>query len=93
MNKRYWYLIFTSLIIGGFFSLFASSAPDGLEKVAKDQGFIIKALGYPFHTLAPDYAVSGITDNNLAVALAGILGTMTVFATIFAITKIVFCRK
>lgn len=93
MNKKYWYLIFASLIIGGFFSLFASSAPDGLEKVARDQGFIIKALEYPFHTLAPDYLVSGIANNNLAAALAGILGTATVFAAILLITKIFSYKK
>lgn len=93
MNKRYLYLVIVSLVIGGFISLFASSSPDGLEKVAEDKGFIVRALEYPFDTLAPGYAVSGISSEVLAAVLAGILGSITCFVIIFLVTRLVSIKK
>lgn len=53
----------------------ASSEPDGLEKVADDEGFL---AGAEEHDLAgsptADYGVSGIDDPRLGTGLAGVLG-------------------
>ncbi len=44
MKRSVWVVIgvgiVVSLFIAGFVSFYASSSPDGLEKVAEDQGFI-----------------------------------------------------
>jgi hypothetical protein len=61
-------------------SPYASSSPDGLEKVAETNGFL--AEGRP-HTLqdsspVPDYAFPGVHDPWLATALAGLVGTLLV---------------
>jgi PDGLE domain len=56
---------------------FASSAPDGLERVAGDQGFL--DAGQAREAPVPDYAVPGIEDERLATGLAGFLGTLVVF--------------
>ena len=79
------------LILGGlvlslglaiFLSPFASSEPDGLEKVAEDEGFIEKAEGAEVWTEAPvpDYAVPGVENEQLATGLAGAAGTLILFA-------------
>lgn len=73
--------------------MFASSSPDGLEKVAEDRGFIIRAFPYPLNTLAPEYAVPGISSEVLAAALAGVLGTLTCFVVIFLAIKIMAVKK
>ncbi len=58
-------------------SPFASSAPDGLERVAADKGFAggAKEHGSP----ASGYAFPGVDDPRLATGLAGFAGTLLVF--------------
>jgi hypothetical protein len=67
-----------------FVAPWASSEPDGLEKVAEDKGFIEAAEetepaweGSPI----PDYAVPGLEESRpaLATALAGLAGTVGIF--------------
>ncbi|MFJ8585926.1 energy-coupling factor ABC transporter permease [Streptomyces sp. NPDC093595] len=64
-----------SVVLAGFVSFYASASPDGLEKVAADQGIDRTveehaAAGSPL----ADYGVSGITDARLSGGLAGTLG-------------------
>ncbi len=63
-----------------FASPYASSSPDGLEKVAETKGFLADGR---LHSLqdsspVPDYAFPGIDDPRLATALAGLVGTLLV---------------
>jgi hypothetical protein len=68
-------------------SPFASSSPDGLEKVAADNAFLDR--GEPQETSAlSDYAVPGIGDERLATGLAGFGGTLIVFGLGYAVTLI-----
>ncbi|GGV38903.1 energy-coupling factor ABC transporter permease [Streptomyces spectabilis] len=65
----------TSLVLAGFVSFYASTNPDGLEKVAHDKGIDRKeeehaAKDSPFF----DYGVEGITDSRLSGGLAGVIG-------------------
>ena len=59
----------------------ASSEPDGLEKVAIDEGFVDGARD---HDLADsptaDYGVEGVDDARLSTGLAGVLGIGVTFA-------------
>lgn len=60
-------------------SLFASSEPDGLERVAEDQGFAEKAEGQEaMHSPMPDYAIPGIENEALATSLAGLVGVFII---------------
>jgi cobalt/nickel transport system permease protein len=56
-------------------SPFASAEPDGLERVAIDEGFAADGRD---HALAggptADYGVEGVDDDRLGTALAGLLG-------------------
>lgn len=56
----------------------ASSAPDGLERVAEDKGFSEMERDSPFSVMA-DYVFPGIKNEAIAVILAGWLGTVVVF--------------
>ncbi len=70
-----------ALLIGGFVSGYASSSPDGLEKVAADQGFDAKESDHGFADFPlADYAVSGIDNERLAGGLAGVIGVAVTFA-------------
>jgi cobalt/nickel transport system permease protein len=56
----------------------ASGSPDGLERVAEDQGFIDTAEDPPYEIIA-DYLFPGVENQDAATILAGIVGTVLVF--------------
>jgi PDGLE domain len=62
-------------------SPYASSSPDGLEKVAGDKAFLDQGRLHSIQeeSPVPDYAVPGIDDPRLATGLAGFGGTLLVF--------------
>ena len=68
-------------------SPYASSSPDGLERVAMDQAFLDRGALHPVQeeSPAPDYAFPGVDDPRLATGLAGFAGTLLVFGAGFAI--------
>jgi hypothetical protein len=59
------------------FSPFASSDPDGLERVAEDKAFIDRAEGSSYEII-PDYTFPGVEDERLATVLSGIVGVLIV---------------
>ena len=59
-------------------SPYASSSPDGLEKVAGDKAFLDRGEAQETSVLS-DYAVPGIGDERVATGLAGFAGTLLVF--------------
>lgn len=68
-----------TLLVAGVVSHYASSRPDGLERVATDQGFLDRAednaaAGSPL----ADYGTSGVDDPRLSGGLAGVIGTLVV---------------
>jgi hypothetical protein len=81
MKKRNWWLVGVGLLIALALTLIsplASPWPDGLERVAEDQGFL--DLGKePTHELIPDYVMPGIQNESLATILAGMVGVLLVF--------------
>ena len=80
-------ILLICIITGGIVSIFASSSPDGLEKVAEDQGFI--DFGYSIiYGIIPDYVMPGISYEPLAVSLAGIFGVLITFIFMMFLGKI-----
>jgi hypothetical protein len=59
-------------------SPYASSSPDGLEKVAGDKAFLDRGEAQETSVLS-DYAMPGIGDERVATGLAGFAGTLLVF--------------
>jgi ABC-type spermidine/putrescine transport system permease subunit I len=77
--KRYWWLVGLLLALAvALLSPLASPHPDGLERIAEDQGFVDKATNAPFHIIA-DYLFPGIENEAVATIVAGVVGTVVVF--------------
>jgi len=87
MKRRYSMLIAAGLgiaLIITLFSPFASSKPDGLERVAEDKGFSGVAASPPYK-LVSDYVFPGVGNENLATILSGIVGVLIAAALVFAV--------
>ncbi len=66
-----------SLFLAGVVSFYASSNPDGLEKVAEDIGFIETAEDHTYAEGAlADYGVKGVKNPRLSTGLAGVIGVV-----------------
>ena len=66
-----------SLFLAGVVSFYASSNPDGLEKVAEDIGFIETAQDHTYAEGAlADYGVKGVENPRLSTGLAGVIGVV-----------------
>ncbi|WP_031487580.1 energy-coupling factor ABC transporter permease [Streptomyces bicolor] len=64
-----------SLVLAGFVSFYASASPDGLEKVAADNGIDKKVEEHAAaDSPLADYGVKDITDARLSGGLAGVIG-------------------
>ena len=75
-NKKF-YLggLLVSLVLAGFVSFYASSHPDGLEKVADEIGFIETAKDPATAGSAlADYGVAGVENERASVGIAGVIG-------------------
>ncbi|MFF5505536.1 energy-coupling factor ABC transporter permease [Streptomyces roseolus] len=69
--------VVTALVLAGVVSFYASASPDGLEKVAADQGIDAKAEEYEHATAdspLADYGVAGVDSARLSGGLAGVIG-------------------
>jgi hypothetical protein len=75
-----------ALVVSGF----ASSQPDGLEKVATDKGFLETARDNPLADgpLA-DYAVKGVDNQRLSTGLSGLIGVLVTFGLGLALFALV----
>ena len=66
-----------SLFLAGVVSFYASSNPDGLEKVAEDIGFIETAKeNTNADGVLADYGVKGVDNERLSVGAAGVIGVI-----------------
>ncbi|HZA84320.1 MAG TPA: PDGLE domain-containing protein [Actinomycetes bacterium] len=73
-----------------FVSGFASSSPDGLNKVAEDHGFAATAKEHLFENgpLA-GYAVKGINGDRLSTGVSGLIGVLVTFGLGLALFALV----
>lgn len=79
MKKNGWIIILFVALLLAIASPLASSFPDGLERVAEDHGFIEQAAE-PSYQIIPDYVFPGVPDEALATIVAGLVGTLILFA-------------
>lgn len=80
MSRRVFIALALALAIGLAFvaSPYASSSPDGLNRVAADKGFEHTAKTH--NGPIPGYAFPGIENEKLAKGVAGFAGTLIAFA-------------
>ena len=77
--RKYWWVIGLLLALGvALLSPLASPHPDGLERVAEDEGFLDRAEDAPYE-IVPDYAFPGIKNEATATIVAGLAGTVLLF--------------
>jgi hypothetical protein len=67
--------LLVTLVLAGFVSYYASSSPDGLERVAEDKGINAQEKD---HALAGsplgDYGIKGVENARLSGGLSGVIG-------------------
>ena len=96
MNSKRLYIIgfVITLLIAGVFSFYASSSPDGLEKVAIDLGFIDTAKDSAVSdTALAEYGVKGVENERLSVGIAGIVGVSATGLVMYAIVRFLGKKK
>ncbi|MEE8637476.1 MAG: PDGLE domain-containing protein [Candidatus Margulisiibacteriota bacterium] len=82
-------IILLSILIAVLAAFFASTHPDGLEKVAENLGFIHK--GMERSSVMTDYAVPFISHEGISTSAAGILGILISLGLFWATA--LFLRK
>ncbi|APV43370.1 cobalt/nickel transport system permease protein/cobalt/nickel transport protein [Dehalogenimonas formicexedens] len=93
MNYRKWWLLGLGFaLLLATISPLASKSPDGLEKVAGQQGFIDQAAKSPFQVVA-GYLFPGIHNETLATIVAGWLGVLVVFGVVYFIGRLISRKR
>lgn len=83
--------IVAALIVAVFISVFASSFPDGLEKVAGNLGFADKAKAVIPEAvfIIPDYVFGSVNNELWQTSLAGLIGVLAVLG-VFGIVYLIY---
>jgi hypothetical protein len=86
--------LLVALVLAGVLSFYASSDPDGLNRVALDKGFADTETdhGTADAPLA-GYAASGVDDERLSGGLAGVVGVVVVLALTAGLAQVVRRRR
>ncbi|MGI6451495.1 MAG: PDGLE domain-containing protein [Desulfitobacteriia bacterium] len=83
-----------ALVVVVFLAPFASSSPDGLERVAEDHAFLDQAEGREvILSPLPDYEMPGIANKTLAGILAGLTGTLLTFIAMLLAARLILAWK
>ena len=86
--------LLVAVAIATILSPFASTSPDGLERVAEEKGFIESAESAPLiRSPFPDYAFPGVKHEKLSTAIAGVAGTIIVFGVGYAAARLMKRRQ
>ncbi len=92
MKSKWWLIALLICLVVAMFSPLASSSPDGLERVAEDNGFIDLAGGTPFQIIA-DYVFPGIENEAVATIIAGVIGTLLLFGLAYGIAWLLVATR
>ena len=84
MKSKWWLFALGICILVAIFSPLASSAPDGLERVAENNGFLEMSSSSPFQIIT-GYVFPGMQNEALATIIAGIIGTLTLFGIVYGL--------
>ena len=71
----------------------ASSAPDGLKRVAEKFGFAGRAARSVIRVPLPDYHIPGIGSVAVATVIAGVIGTILAFALALVLATMLVPRS
>jgi len=91
--RRWWWvagLAIAALVVVVLAPL-ASSDPDGLNRVAQDNGFVGAAQD-PAYSVIPNYAVPGL-DGSMSKVVAGLIGIAVVVAVMWLLGRVLARRR
>ena len=92
-GRRWWVVgIAIAVLVVVVLAPLASSDPDGLERVAEDNGFIGQAQNV-VGGLFGDYGIPGIDDPAVSTILSGLLGIGILLAVVFLVGRVLARRK
>lgn len=89
MKMRWWIVGYILTLVVVLLAPFASGSPDGLERVAENQGFIEQGQDAPY-SIIPDYGVPGIQNEAVATILAGWIGVTVIYLLIAGGTYLLY---
>jgi len=95
-NLKKFYAIFflAALFLAGAISYYASSSPDGHEKVAEDEGFLESAKDSALsNSPLADYGLAGLDNERLSVGIAGVVGVFVTAIIALALYSLVKKRN
>ena len=92
MKSKWWLIALVICLAVACLSPLASSSPDGLERVAEDEGFLGLGQDAPYQVIA-DYVFPGVENEALATILAGIIGTLVLFGVAYGVAWLITLRK
>lgn len=72
--------LLVALLLAGIVSYYASSSPDGLNRVAEDQGFSHTQKHATHDSPFAGYGTRGVEDSRLSRGVAGVAGSLVVLA-------------
>jgi cobalt/nickel transport system permease protein len=87
------YGLLAALGLSLFVAPFACPWPDGLEAVAERLGFAQAAAEPSIPALAPDYVFPGVHSAAVATALAGVTGSVIVFALALLLARVLVPKQ
>ena len=92
-GRRWWVVGLAIAALGGVvLAPLASSDPDGLERVAGDQGFLDRAQNV-VGGLFSDYAIPGIDDPAVSTIVSGLVGLAIVVVAIVVLGRLLARRR
>jgi hypothetical protein len=91
---RWWWVagLVIAVLVVVVLAPLASSDPDGLERVAADEGFVDRAENLVGGLLS-DYAIPGIEDPTVSTILSGLLGLAIVVLAIVLLGRLLARRR
>ncbi|WP_134700092.1 PDGLE domain-containing protein [Ammoniphilus sp. YIM 78166] len=87
MNKKTKIFLAITVMLALFMAPFASSLPDGLERVAHDLGFV-EMEAEPLFEVLPDYQIPFIESEGLGTALSGLAGLLLCLLIVWAYARL-----
>jgi cobalt/nickel transport protein len=89
-----WLGIAAALLIAVFLSPYASPHPDGLERVAIDNGFMEQEKGDAWSTPFSGYEWKGLSESPLwAKGLSGLAGVLLTLGAVYGTGRLLARRK